>query len=915
MGGKLKYEKRKMELDFDGLLQILAKNLYNTKDVFIRELIQNAHDACWRRHHRDSDFDIGQAAIDILPDLTDDPGRIVFRDNGEGMTLNNLVDYLSAVGRSGTRASREEAPETIGQFGIGFLSGFVVGSRVEVRTRHFSAARDEALIWSSNGEQDYTIDSCSMDRIGTEVTITLKDSSERGFVSEEAVKKAVTVYADMLRVPIYINDPHHMGGGANTRAMPWERAMGDGEREFENRLFLEKRVPDNVLEVIPVNCADTQGLLYITKNRAIGVDLPRTMRLFVRRMHVNNNASELLPPWASFVNGIINTTSIEPNAARDNFMRDDASIDLQKRLGDCVIAHLEGLREGDPLRLTQILRYQDLAIKAACHMHDGFFKRFATVLEWRVNPGSALILGEDPLGQGGWMSDDPLLDSGNARRVTLPRLLEALPEPEGGGAKRLSYFSSALSRTQYFQIADATGTVVVDASFPYEEPLLRTWAGWHEGEVMLVRSGQVDDPAIFANLTLPDDEPVRRLAEYMSRFISPGGRGRVEVIAKRIKPDSLAALLGDEESSSALQKAYNLLNDTNTSGELKRMAEEMIRISRNAEMRMLINAANPLVVSVAALLDGAMHAHNAQSLKVAGDLMLGLFNSAILSNQRMLSSQNAQIFYEQFQTMMRRIIETTQAADALSRERDMLSAKLESVAPTPVAARHSYLRGFYITPFDQAFDSVRKEMRDLIQRDFGCELYDATSETKDGRISDNVKSHIREADFFIVDITGPQPGVMNANVMIEFGAIIMARPEAPILPIARVAQTGAKFELPADIGELIYCPYVADDKPADWRAFWREEFKKNSAFKALLAARPERFVSVETIQAALARPGLDELTLKAQRIASLCAALPTLNSWRDVDEARLAELLGGGPVKTAAAPLLKAAVLSDVEQS
>ena len=86
-----KSQKHKMELDFDGLLQILAKNLYKNKDVFIREIIQNSHDACWRRHHLDEKFDIGQAAIDLLPDLTFDPGRIVFRDNGEGMTIESLT--------------------------------------------------------------------------------------------------------------------------------------------------------------------------------------------------------------------------------------------------------------------------------------------------------------------------------------------------------------------------------------------------------------------------------------------------------------------------------------------------------------------------------------------------------------------------------------------------------------------------------------------------------------------------------------------------------------------------------------------------------------------------------------------------------------------------------------------------------
>ena len=118
-----------MTFDFDGLIQLLAGHLYSEKKVFIRELIQNGHDAIQRRVTHDPAFTLEMGRIDILTDLTGATGQIVFRDNGLGMTRADLNQFLSTIGRSGTRAAQGDTPDVIGQFGIGFLSGFVVGSR------------------------------------------------------------------------------------------------------------------------------------------------------------------------------------------------------------------------------------------------------------------------------------------------------------------------------------------------------------------------------------------------------------------------------------------------------------------------------------------------------------------------------------------------------------------------------------------------------------------------------------------------------------------------------------------------------------------------------------------------------------------------------------------------------------------
>jgi molecular chaperone HtpG len=614
------------------------------------------------------------------------------------------------------------------------------------------------------------------------------------------------------------------------------------------------------------------------------------MRLFLRRMHLCDNATELLPPWANFVNGLLNSDELEPNAARDNFMRDQAAIDLQHQLGQCVIAHLEGLKTTNRTRLSEILSYHELGIQAACDYHDDFFAKFVKILEWRVNPKAPLP--EDLRRYRRNFDADE-----DAIRVTLPDLFNALPSPADGGTKRLSYFASHMARSQFFEMADAAQTLVLDASGPFEDGLLRKWARTLEGGVNLVRVGQVDDPALYGELDAVADASVARLAESMSRVISPGGKTRVEVTARRIKPDTLVAILRDEEQMQGLQKAYNLLNDSNTSSELKRMAEDMIRMARNTDMKMVINATNPMVRGLAQLCDRPdfFSPSNSDLRDEATELMLGLYNSALLSNQRMLSSQNARIFHDQYQRLMSRVIQSRDETHALRQENEILKQQVAVFKPSKsntLKDENTPLRGFYITPFDTRFDKVRKAMKELMVERFMCTFEDATQRTLNGRIGENVKAHIRNADFFVIDITGPAVGQMNPNVMIELGAIDMYRADAPILPIAGVENKGQKFELPADIRELIYTPYVFDNDIDTMKVKWLEAFESNTAFTQLLKSRPSIIISPELV--CKASGNLLSQQNHPDVLKRLCNALPTLSDWQNTTDEKVRDLLGGG---------------------
>ena len=146
-------ERLEMTFDFEGLIRMLAQNLHSEKKVFIRELIQNAHDAIRRREQSDPNY---RGCIDI--DAYPEENTITFRDNGEGMNRRDLIDYLSRIGKSGTGEIRDRhagGDGTIGQFGIGFLSGFVVAKRIEVCTR--KVGEEQGWLWVNEGNKEYDI--------------------------------------------------------------------------------------------------------------------------------------------------------------------------------------------------------------------------------------------------------------------------------------------------------------------------------------------------------------------------------------------------------------------------------------------------------------------------------------------------------------------------------------------------------------------------------------------------------------------------------------------------------------------------------------------------------------------------------------------------------------------------------------
>ena len=261
-------------------------------------------------------------------------GTLTIRDNGSGLSRQDIQDYLTTIGRSYTRNlgdqlnlfNPDDAQSLIGQFGLGFLSSFLIAERVTLTTRAVDPDA-EGLRWYATGDETYHVVSHPQAAVGTQVELKLKPSAEF-LLNEESLISAVRDYADLLPQPIHVNGSLYP---VNLRAAPWEDVNTETAiSEFIKRSFgniaplAVLRLDDYEFElghdsmIVPM-----RGFLFIPNRSVVSVREYGTLRVYIRRMFICNSDRDLLPAWARFVSGVIDCPFLQPTASREDVHHDE----------------------------------------------------------------------------------------------------------------------------------------------------------------------------------------------------------------------------------------------------------------------------------------------------------------------------------------------------------------------------------------------------------------------------------------------------------------------------------------------------------------------------------------------------------------------------------------------------------------
>jgi molecular chaperone HtpG len=381
-------------VDLGGLMTVLGQHLYSTPMVALRELVQNAHDSIVRRRIEDPQaaLTLDGAGIRVEGDIT--AGIVRVFDTGAGLTEDEVHSYLATVGVGYTRKLRmeTESDQLIGMFGLGFLSAFVLATRVTVTTTSFQTPHLGWRYQSSNGEQ-YTLSPVPARSIGTVVELELRDI-HKNLTGTGMLTKILKRYCALLRVPVMV------GQGTDTplngEPPPWRAPSSQVvEHLFQARRnalafasrFEEHFEPLCTMPVASSTMPDFKGMLWVQDGSTYGTSDNRNLSVFVRGMLLDDDARDLLPPWAGFVGGVIESNQLTPTASREDLQRDSAYRSVQEALTEALIEGLADIARHQPEAWRRVVSRHNEALLGASLCDPRLFSLLADAVNVPTSQG------------------------------------------------------------------------------------------------------------------------------------------------------------------------------------------------------------------------------------------------------------------------------------------------------------------------------------------------------------------------------------------------------------------------------------------------------------------------------------------------------------------------------------------------
>ena len=370
------------------LLHLVATALYSNKEVFIRELVSNAADACDKLRflsQSDANLMTGDDDLKVTISLDEAEGTLTFTDTGIGMSREELIDNLGTIAKSGTAAFAEnlQAANTagdesatsalIGQFGVGFYSAFVVADRVKVTSR--KAGTSEAHQWTSDGQGSFQIEAVgSVDR-GTSVCLWLKEDAAE-FKQAFRIRSVIERYADHIAIPVFMLTPGIEDGDADTidqvnkAEAIWRRSKDSvtNEQYTEHYRGLTGMFdqPWDRLHLNAEGALEYSALVYIPSSKPYDLFNPERKtgtKLYVKRVFITDECEELMPPYLRFVRGIVDSEDLPLNVSRELLQ----SSPILNKMKDTLTKRVLGLL--------------DKRAKKDADAYNGFFDNFGAVLK------------------------------------------------------------------------------------------------------------------------------------------------------------------------------------------------------------------------------------------------------------------------------------------------------------------------------------------------------------------------------------------------------------------------------------------------------------------------------------------------------------------------------------------------------
>ena len=336
------------------LMQLMIHSLYSNKEIFLRELVSNANDAIDKlRFESLSNTDLASVTeeLRIRIDVDKDANTVTITDNGIGMTREEAISHLGTIAKSGTAqfldsltGDQKQDSQLIGQFGVGFYSTFIVADKVVVESRSATAAKDEAVRWTSEGEAEFEVETIEREEAGTAVTLYLKPD-EAEFADGWRLRSIVKKYADHVSVPVVMKqmateeDKEPEDEVVNSAKALWTRSRSDVSEDEYKEFY--KLVSNDFQDPLKWSHNKVEGkldytsLLYIPSKAPFDLyqrEAPRGVKLYVQRVFIMDDAEQFLPLYLRFIRGIVDSNDLSLNVSREILQKDPAIDSMRSAL-------------------------------------------------------------------------------------------------------------------------------------------------------------------------------------------------------------------------------------------------------------------------------------------------------------------------------------------------------------------------------------------------------------------------------------------------------------------------------------------------------------------------------------------------------------------------------------------------------
>jgi len=555
--------KKQFKAESKRLMELMIHSIYTHREIFLRELISNASDACDKLYYHSLTNDkTGISRDDFKISLTPDmqARTLVLSDNGVGMTKDELENNLGTIAKSGSldfvnKNETGDEIDIIGQFGVGFYSAFMVAERVEVVSR--AAGSAEAWKWCSNGADGYTIDSCEKQDAGTEITLHIKpdtDEEKYGeFLDSNRLRSIIKKYSDYIRYPILLpleksrkkeDSPEDKPEWEtyteietiNSMIPLWKKQKKEVTEEEYNQFYKEKfhdyENPLKVAHLSTEGAATYNALLYIPAKTPYDYytrEYEKGLQLYASGVMIMEKCADLLPDHFGFVKGLVDSQDLSLNISREMLQHD--------RQLKAISAHLE----------KKIKSELENMLKNEREKYEQFFAQFGRTIKYGLYNG---------FGMNKALLQDLLVFqySGEGETTTLAEYAERMKD-----GQKYIYYACGESAAQIKRLPQTEavldeGYEIIFLTDDVDEFVMKIIQSYDEKEIRSVSDADIG----------LDDEPIGDENKDMLEYIAKALDGKVKSVkvSRRLKTHPVC-LASEGGVSIEMEKVLNAIPDAN----------------------------------------------------------------------------------------------------------------------------------------------------------------------------------------------------------------------------------------------------------------------------------------------------------------------------------------------------------------